>query len=370
LATLAGGQTTAPQEAQPANPLPVIADEPLTIDAAQFVPEPLRKKATADFGNVSLREVAAWLRDEQQLAVLLETDAIAEVGLLPSDPIRDRLSDEPIYLLLDRLAMVDLGWYYENDVLRITTSDKAAERYTTEPYDIGPLLDAGYEADSLIDVLVSTIAADEWQENGGNGAVSMLGDVLFVRQAAATHRAVQGLLAALGTHGRRTFVSDPEQHAPLRRALSTAVSVTLVDVPLAAAIEQLSRESGIDIRLDRTALDELGVRERQPVSLSLADRQLGTVLQALLVDLDLTYAIGDGVLWITSRERADQRLKTAVYDVRDLCRDDDESAALIDAIATQTSEVWADYGGNSELRAAKAGTLVIYATEEVHDEVL
>ena len=95
------------------------------------------------------------------------------------------------------------------------------------------------------------------------------------------------------------------------------------------------------------------------------------MLQAILLDLKLTYVIQDGVVWITSQDKADKVLKTAVFDVRDLCRDEFESDALIDAILSQTSDVWVENGNpEADLRSVRPGTLVVYAAEPILDEVL
>jgi hypothetical protein len=79
----------------------------------------------------------------------------------------------------------------------------------------------------------------------------------------------------------------------------------------------------------------------------------------------------DGVLWITSKEQADSLLKTAVYDVRDLCRDEAEGEALQDAILSQVPENWSENGGGqSEIRFAKNGVMVVSQNEAGHEKLL
>ncbi|MEE3371326.1 MAG: hypothetical protein VX346_18475, partial [Planctomycetota bacterium] len=113
------------------------------------------------------------------------------------------------------------------------------------------------------------------------------------------------------------------------------------------------------------------IREREPLTLKLANRKLGTVLQALSLNLELTWILRDGVLWITTPKVAQAFLRTAVYDVRDLCRDTDETAALIEAIVTQSEpDSWSTNGGGGEIESAKPGTLVVTHQEQVHQQVL
>lgn len=351
--------------------LPIIADEPKTIDPATLVPEKLAAPATVDFTTGSLREVVEWLRSRQKIVVLLDEGALADASVAPSEPVSDRLDDAPVYLLLNRLQSLGLAWYVEDEILHITSKEVAEDRQATLPYNIGDLLDGGYEAGALVEVIQGVIEPDTWADMGGSGTVSVLGDVLFVRQTDRLQREVQGLLAALRKHGRRTFAPDPREHLALRRKLEENVSVALADTPLETAVEGLANDAGIDIRLDLAALGKARIRPREPVTLKLTGRKLKTVLAAMLTNLKLTWVLRDGVLWVTTPETAEALLKTAVYDVRDLCRDDGESMALREAIVSGTKGgQWADHGGSAAIEFARPGTLVLRGREETLDEVL
>ena len=156
----------------------------------------------------------------------------------------------------------------------------------------------------------------------------------------------------------------------LRQALNENVSVKFLDTPLVSAVRVLAKQTKTDIRLDTSALRASKVREREPVTLTLSDRRLSTVLHVLLADLDLTWILRDGVLWITSVEQAAEHLKTAVYDVRDLCRNQDESSALTAAIQAQTHGPWQESDGSGgAIVFAKTGTMVIRHTESGLREV-
>ncbi|MDP6444140.1 MAG: hypothetical protein QGG36_16680 [Pirellulaceae bacterium] len=354
----------------PPSPLPVIADEPRTIDPARFVPEKLSAKVQADFSSSSLREVVEWLKTDRELAVLVEKSALNDMGVLMSDPVSDRLDDDPVYLLLNRLSSLGLAWYYTDDILHITTEALAAEQLSTQPYVIGDLLDAEYLTDDINNVIQTSIAPESWEDVGGAGVVRFLGDVMFVRQTGELHRRVQGTLAALRSNGRQTFVLDPPKHLALREKLSENVNADFEDTPLIDAVAKLAADANVDIRLDAPALRSLRVRDREPVTLKLTDRKLKTVLQSMVLDLKLTWILRDGVLWITSAEQAEGFLKSAIYDVRDLCRDEDESEGLKEAVVSQSAEHWEDSGGPGSMSFARPGILVVHTTERVHMDVL
>ena len=191
----------------------------------------------------------------------------------------------------------------------------------------------------------------------------MIGDVIFVRQNEPIHRQVKGLLQALRRHGRQTYVAEPPAHTEIRSALKGKATVTFEGIPIQEAIDQLIQEVKLDIRLDLQSVETVGVRERTPVGVSLKNTPIEVILQALLNDLDLTWILRDGVVWIVAADEAETVRKTAVYDVRDLCRDAEESLALQTAIASQDCENWEECGGVGTMAAPKPGILVLYNTE-------
>lgn len=364
------------QEAQAADAtvvlkLPEIPDKPKTIDPATLMPAKLTALATVDLSESSLGEVADWLREEQKLVVLLNSSTLADINILPSEPISDRLDDEPIYLLLNRLRSLGLAWYFEDGIVHITSMEDAEVRLSTQSYNVGDLLDAGYEQDDLAEVIESVVSPESWESVGGPGALTSLGDVMFIRQTDEIQRETQGLLTALRGHARQTFVLEPTQHQSMRQKLQENVSVDFLDTPLVAAVEQLAEDTGVDLRLDMRSLRDNRIREREPVTLKLTDRTLATVLQAITMNFGLTWILRDGVLWITSPDEAELCQKIAVYDVRDLCRDRDESDALTDAVTSQAEpEAWEDIGGPGSLIFAKPGTMVVRNEERVLMDVL
>jgi len=362
----------APADAEVQRPeVPEIPDEPKTIDPAQFLPEQLSEPATVAFDGATLQEVVDWIRAERDYPVMLDERALNELGVLPSDPVSDRLDDEPLYLVLERLRELGVGWRVADEILTITTRQAVASQLSTEQYLVGGLLDAGYEADVLIDVIMTATPSNWMDVDGDGGSIELLGDVLFVRQTASGQREVAALLEGLRKHGRMTFTNEPASHLVLREKLDRDVSVEFDNVPLVEAIRELSEATGSDIRLDRQALRDIGVRERQPVSLVLSDRPLGTVLTLLLADLPAAWVLQDGVLKVTTREVADDLMKTAIFDVRDLARDDAEANALIDAVQQQTEGPWQDIDGTGgEIASARPGTLVVQHNENRLGEVL
>ncbi|MFG0332111.1 MAG: hypothetical protein ACF8TS_02005, partial [Maioricimonas sp. JB049] len=364
-AAAAAGENTGPAS------LPKIPDEPRTIDPAVFLPEKLAAPASVVFESATLREVADWIQTEREYPVILDERALADIGVLPSDPVNDRLEDEPLYLLLDRLAGLGLGWRISDDILLITTWEESESMLSTEQYLVGELLDVGFQTDVLIDVIMTATPAHWLDVDGIGGSIELLGDVLFIRQTASGQREVAALLRGLQNHGRMTFTNEPQAHLVLREKLARNVSVAFENVPLVDAVRELSEATGSDIRLDQRMLREIGVRERQPVSLTISERPLRTVLSLLLSDLSAAWVLEDGVLKVTSESAARDLMKTAIFDVRDLSRDDGEANALLAAVHQQTEGPWMGVDGiGGTITFARPGTMVVQHSEARLLEVL
>ncbi len=360
------------QSTHPSNVL--ISDSPKTVDPATLMPAAIAKPASVKFEDASIREVADWLRSNCSLPVLINERSFVDAGLSLNETINDRLENQPLYLLLNRLRNESLDWYVEDAILHIVAVNPSADknrRMSTRSTNVGDLIDAGYLWDEITDTIVRTVAPDSWDDVGGEGTVEIFGDVLFVRTSDELHMQVQGLLAALREHGRQTFIADPAQHIAIRERLSTNISVAFDDTPLEEAIADVAAQSKIDVRLDVASLRKSRIRGREPVRLHLQDRSVKAVIRVLMDELKLSWILVDGVMWITTQEVADSVLKTAIYDVRDLCRNRDEANSLKDAIASQAHpDSWDDVGGEGAIEFPLPGTMVILTQEPIHNTIL
>lgn len=347
-----------------------IADEPRAIDPVTLMPPALAKAVSHEFKKTPLRDLIKWLQNEQQLTVIVDTKVLSDEGILLSQQIDERLVNEPLYLLLDRLQALKLSWYLDDGNLYLTSADQAKLHTVTWQYNLGDLLDAGYKTESILDTIEQSTSGPWDVDEPGTGTLVQLGDVLFVRQTEPMQREVSSLLTALLHHGRRTLLMDCPQHAAIRAKLDQKISVNFDELSFEEAVTQLATLAGVDIRIDRSSI-ELDASRRQVVTLVANDQKLGTLIRRLSTDAEYTPMIRDGVLWVTTHDAESSRYRTAVFDVRDLCRSQEESEALTDAIMSQTKGPWdVDEPGTGTLIFPQPGTMVILQTEAELNEVL
>ena len=349
-----------------------IPDEPKRIDPATLVPPMVAVHITVKFDGVPLKTVFKWLQEDQMINLQIDYKALADAKILDTEPVHEQLADSPLYLLLNRREALGIAWYVRDNSLLITSLPEYQKVDRTLSYNLGDFFDAGYPSEELVLTITRCCSGrrDGGMQTIETGSILLLGDVAFIRQSDSTHLEIAALLMALRKHGRRTFTLDEPRHSQIREAMDTKVAVDFQETPLIFAVQTLAEQAGIDIRLDRTALSKSPVRERTPVTLKLTDQKLIAVLRSMLSNLNLSLYLRDEVLWVTTKEAANRFRKSAVYDVRDLCRDQVESQALKDAIRKQTRADWrtTDEAGGA-METPLPGILVVRHTEATLDEV-
>ncbi|MEQ1829426.1 MAG: hypothetical protein ABL921_25910, partial [Pirellula sp.] len=180
---------------------------------------------------------------------------------------------------------------------------------------------------------------------------------------------IKGVLAAIRNHGRRTWTFESPQHVRIRQGLLKTVTAKFDGMPLNRVIEDLSRRGGLDIRFDQLKCESAGQSLRTPINISIKDRSLQSILNLILKPRNLMTSIRDGVIWIVPMGDDEDDFVSAVMDVKDLCRNESESASLRETIESQTGDVWQSQGGSCSIRFAKNGTMVVFGPESVIDQV-
>jgi hypothetical protein len=190
--------------------------------------------------------------------------------------------------------------------------------------------------------------------------------------------------------------------AAIGKALDEPTSLDFVEVPLQDVVDFLKEYHHIEIQLDMTSMDDVGIGTDTPVTIKLKGVSLRSALRLMLRQLKLAYTIQDDVLLITTPETAEASLTTRIYDVADLvvCNDDkfgrwDDYESLIETIVrTVEPTTWSTDGkpqtvhinssrlgcGTATVLAGGPGTiagkslgtakvLVVSQTYEVHREI-
>lgn len=372
------------------------AQEPAA--GANRIAAALDEPSRADFVDMPLATVADFYRDLLGIPILIDHPALDEMGLSPDHPVTLALDNTRFETVLDLLLRpLDLTWAIYDNVLLITSPDRAEEMLTVEVYPLGNLSDAllaqGVSIDALIDAIQTNIRPQSWDVVGGVASISVLGDVLVVSQTPGTHREVARLLGQLQEKmpataaARRPAQGDAAAEEPHRRhvdrvrgALAGPIDLDMLEVPLQDVAGYIADFAGIEVLLDVPALAADGVSADTPITLSLSNVRLSTALTLLLDPLSLDYAVEDDVLLVTTRQRAEGPLaRMAVYDVSTMAADQTEAMAIAQSVAAasqwQFHFAGGGFGGTGVMVApptsvtAVRQSLVVRASERQHERI-
>ncbi len=178
---------------------------------------------------------------------------------------------------------------------------------------------------------------------------------------------------------RLAFDPPTAREGAILRALSQEVQLRFDDVRLDKFCDFIYRNYGFLPRVDHKALDEIGIGEETPLSGTVDRVPLHTALDVILQDTDpaLTWGIEREMLVITTRDAAEEREQTWIYDVTALVdsygeygRDFDSLIELITRSIDPDS--WDEVGGPGQIAEYETNgkaALVIRQTYAVHRKI-
>lgn len=247
----------------------------------------------------------------------------------------------------------------------------------------------------LMELIEGVVSPESWRMNGGpRGAAYYVDGRLVVVQNWAGQREVRKILAQLAAPEPPQSRMADQPWSELRKEWvlvgTTRAQEALVRKPIPhidlghlsfeGAIDSLRQLSGATLWIDRAELPKELIDQMPPVSLHLANAPLSEALGAIALlragDVQLGYTVEDGIVLITSRDKADRNLITKTYDVRDLilAAGTPGRQKTIEALVrllekTVDTDSWRDNGGLAGSALEFNGRLVITQTWPTQEKV-
>ena len=146
----------------------------------------------------------------------------------------------------------------------------------------------------------------------------------FPRRPARTLAAL-----ALATAGVIAFAAPApllaQSNAPVGSLRQKLPAITFDDTPLEDAISFIQDSTGVGLYVDWAELEQVGVDRTTPVNIQLRGVSASKLLQLILDTVspyeDLSFYAADGIVTITSLEKADSEMIVLVYPIQDLIVD-------------------------------------------------
>ncbi|HET6878976.1 MAG TPA: hypothetical protein VFI31_02405 [Pirellulales bacterium] len=366
-----------------------------------------------DFAEESLSALAEFVGERHHIQVLLHERALRNIGVDGSDGITIRVRDMPLRSALRlTLCQHDLTFVVRDGYLLITSRAEEETMKEARVYPVGdlvtgagqPIADIAAHYELLATLIPVTVSSYSWQFSDRPPRLDTFqaGRALVAYQSQTIHEEIESLLAALRAarddQGKLAEPpgpthSEPQSALPKRpteayprpnktqqeiaQRLSARTELQFHEAPLVQLLDELQRVHQIQAVIDRDGLGNAGISLDVPINFHLTGLTLREALNSILSELDLTYILRDDVLWITSKDIAENMTTTKVYPVLDLIitSDSKESArgeydSLVQLIVANISTTtWDDGDEGSVMAYPPAGAIVVRQTAERHNEV-
>jgi beta-lactamase regulating signal transducer with metallopeptidase domain len=145
-----------------------------------------------------LGDVMDDLSKRNQVKIVLDEQALADVNIKRATPISRKLTKLPLRSVLSLLVLdLDLAWEADKNEIRITTPEVTEVDLLTEHYLFNDLVLNG-EMEPLFDLIYSTIEPHSWEHVGGWPTIRTgVHDVIVIRHSFDAHWKIHGLLKGL-----------------------------------------------------------------------------------------------------------------------------------------------------------------------------
>jgi hypothetical protein len=189
-------------------------NSPVVAKIEKALASPLRSSGFG-FSDTPLTHVVRVIEDEYGFPVRLDVQALDEIGIGSEEPVTFSMSGISLRSALRlMLQQLQLTYLIQNEVLLITTPERADAELKICVYDVREIVGSSKEKDPavglLIDAIVACVATDTWAENGGGEAeIRWINPgFLVVSQTQAVHEEVRALLATIRDVHKRTTNAD------------------------------------------------------------------------------------------------------------------------------------------------------------------
>jgi hypothetical protein len=163
---------------------------------------------------------------------------------------------------------------------------------------------------------------------------------------------------------------DPGAFVP--EPLARPIDVDFRDIPLVVAMQTIGESVGMPVLIDYEALSDQGLDELSPVTVNTVQTPAYQVLDRMLdavQGVPLAWRVREGMLWITTKEIADDTLMQQSHAVSDLLAAGFPMNGIIEAIQNQTEGPWFRLDGIGGEISSFGDEVMVRQTDRVQREV-
>ena len=278
------------------------------------------------------------------LEIQLGHKALEEAGIDINSPVTFKVPGTTVRQALDLiLRPLELTWEIRDGALKVTTVSEAETLDRLVIYPVEDLLFPAAELrlpgreyvpdyESLIELMTRMISPTTWREGTGPARCILFHGAIIVRQTRPEHEEIADMLSRHAPVRDAQFANEKSQppnaaeKSGTQRATDAAfaalhklVKFELVEATLDDLVKQVYSQCKVPAAIDAKALEEAGIEQlKVHLTRKLKNVSLHATLDQLLEGTEMTWAIQDGVLLITTESQSETLYETRVYPIRDL----------------------------------------------------
>jgi len=331
--------------------------------------------------------------------VSFDLEPMVALGISPNVPVELEVGATDFRQAMEKLAsQAGLSVVVDSGHVIITIPEEARTALVTKRYPVGDLLsvrfspslqdgkaDPGSEgSSSALSWAVRTFVAPEtWKEQGGRGTLTLQGTELVVEQTLWIHRGVEKFLADLRSlrqaNGGR--IHPQTRWATAQKVLSRPVTVNFFQpAPLTRVLRRLEESVEVKLLVNWRALMEAGIAGEPEVALTVHQLPLAQALEQLSLPLGLGYrTVEPTVFELTSRSALNHAMEIGFYEVGELLRaikkefgqEVAPEEILLQMLSGEVGgESWAEAGGPARMVVDPVTEhLIVLQSQPVHAEL-
>jgi hypothetical protein len=413
-------------------PAPILSNHPQSRNSEKVhaIETKLSQPVTMKFEDAPLRQVIDDIQASEGIHIHVDRDALDEKGISLESPVSVRVENVALRSALKLiLEEVHLACVVKDEVLQVTTEGNARGKMESVAYQVADLVvprpdgtgrkmpSVEAKADAFMRLITTSVCPETWSDRGGPGSIDYhpLTMSVVINQPPDVQEQVAAFLAALRQWDNAAPAeceeSRPAEDAPpasvtpcpppvppqsrlfhksekereIEQKLKQPVTLHFHDAPLSDVIDDLRSCQGVNIYVDKAALEAEEISLDRPVSVEFDDVSLRSALNLILKQVHLSFVVKDEVLQITTERGARGKMTRVVYKVADLVdgdphrpgtpagKDEEPPEAALMKLVTSTvcPHEWSVNGGPGTIDFhPQTRSLVVNQTPDVQEQVV
>lgn len=335
----------------------------------------------ATLTNTPLQTVLDKIEELAEIQVQVRWSSLTRAGLklTPETVIPEWLAGESVRQFLRRIPnpqQVELTWIVRDNILSLMTLEDANLECETKHYFVGDLITNGCDSQQLINLVMEETTGPWDVDEPGTGVIGSLGNYLVVRQTYFQQLEVEGILKALRRSEPIVVIGRSTEDLRLGQLLEEkVVTFNWPKVTLKEFCERLTELVDARIAVDEKVLQDEGVKVDFQFDARAKNLSLSVALRECLDNLanaKLTVVAEDGILKVTSLEKASTGREQILYNLGSLGITGDRLDDFVELILSSTTGPWdVDEPGTGTIGVHRGrSAMIVRQSSSVHREIL